>query len=347
MKQEACFWPRWRARLTPTHWTAPEEPAEWPQTAPSNRRKVGRAPEEDVQERAAAATRVRGHGICSGAAGQSPSYVTVLIIATLFGETVSFFREVPFTEFFFGTKWTPLFEPESFGIWPLIFGTLNVLLYSLLFALPLGLAAAIYLSEYAHPNSRRILKPILEALAGVPTVVYAFFALTFITEDVLRPVLGDDRVPIFNSLAASVVMAVMILPTIASVSEDAMSSVPRDLREAAYGLGATRLEVAFKVVFPAALSGIVAAVLLAMARVIGETMIVAIAAGSTPNISLHPLSTIQTMTGYMLQVGLGDAARGTTDYSSLFAVASTLFVFTFITNVAAAYIVSKFREAYD
>lgn len=281
------------------------------------------------------------------ACGTISLVITALIIFTLFGETANFFREVSAIDFFFGTKWTPLFEPESFGIWPLIFGTLNVLFYSLLFALPLGLASAIYLSEYAHPNSRRILKPILEALAGVPTVVYAFFALTFITEDVLRPILGDDRVPIFNSLAASLVMAVMILPTIASVSEDAMSNVPRDLREAAYGLGATRLEVAFKVVFPAALSGVVAAVLLAMARVIGETMIVAIAAGSTPNISMSPLATIQTMTGYMLQVGLGDAARGTTDYTSLFAVASTLFVFTFATNVAASYIVSKFREEYD
>ncbi len=281
------------------------------------------------------------------ACGSITLIVTVLIISTLFGETVSFFRDVSFADFFLSTKWTPLFEPENFGIWPLIFGTLNVLFYSLLFALPLGLASAIYLSEYAHPNSRRILKPILEALAGVPTVVYAFFALTFITEDFLRPLLGAERVPIFNSLAASLVMAVMILPTIASVSEDAMANVPRDLREAAYGLGATRLEVAMKVVFPAALSGIVAAVLLAIARVIGETMIVAIAAGSTPNMSLLPLDTIQTMTGFMLQVGLGDAARGTTDYTSLFAVASTLFVFTFITNVAAAMIVSKFREAYD
>lgn len=273
--------------------------------------------------------------------------ITALIVITLFGETVNFFREVPITDFFFDTTWTPLFEPTHFGIWPLVFGTLNVLFYSLLFALPLGLAAAIYLSEYAHPNTRRILKPILEALAGVPTVVYAFFALTFITEDFLRPILGDQRVPIFNSLSASLVMAVMILPTIASVSEDAMANVPRDLREAAYGLGATRLEVAFRVVFPAALSGVVAAILLAIARVIGETMIVAIAAGSTPNITLLPLESIQTMTGYMLQVGLGDAARGTTDYTSLFAVASTLFVFTFIVNVAASLIVAKFREAYD
>ncbi len=273
---------------------------------------------------------------------------TGAIIVTLFGETIAFFGEVPIQDFLFSTRWQALIPgSESFGVWELVVGTLNVLLYSLLIALPLGLAAAVYLSEYAHPRTRRILKPMLEALAGVPTVVYAFFALTLITEDVLRPIFGADRVPIFNSLAASIVMAIMILPTIASVSEDAMSSVPRDLREAAYGLGATRLEVAFKVVFPAALSGIIAAVLLAMARVIGETMIVAIAAGSTPNLTLSPLASIQTMTGYMLQVGLGDAARGTTQYNSLFAVASTLFVFTFFVNVLATWIVNKFREAYD
>lgn len=272
---------------------------------------------------------------------------TLLIVVTLFGETVAFFEEVSPREFFFTTQWQALFEPETFGIWELVAGTLNVLLWSLLLAVPVGLAAAVYLSEYAHPNVRRLLKPVLEALAGVPTVVYAFFALTFITEDFLRPLLGNDRVPIFNAFSASLIMAVMILPTIASVSEDAMSSVPRDLREAAYGLGSTRLEVAFKVVFPAALSGIIAAILLAVARVIGETMIVAIAAGSTPNLTLMPLESIQTMTGYMLQIALGDVGRGTTQYTSLFAVASTLFVFTFIINVVATMIVNRFREAYD
>jgi len=272
---------------------------------------------------------------------------TALIIFTLFGETAAFFGEIAVTEFFFTTQWQALFEPQTFGIWELVAGTLNVLLWSLLFAVPIGLAAAVYLSEYAHPNVRRLLKPILEALAGVPTVVYAFFALTFVTEDFLRPLLGNERVPIFNAFSASLIMAVMILPTIASVSEDAMSNVPRDLREAAYGLGSTRLEVAFKVVFPAALSGIIAAILLAIARVIGETMIVAVAAGSTPNLTLMPLESIQTMTGYMLQIALGDAGRGTTQYTSLFAVASTLFIFTFIINVIATIIVNRFREAYD
>ena len=271
---------------------------------------------------------------------------TLLIILTLAGETKRFFDEVPVEDFLFGTTWR-IQEPLSFGIWELVAGTINVLIWSLVFALPLGLASAIYLSEYANPRVRRILKPLLEALAGVPTVVYAFFALTFITGDVLRPLLGEDHVPIFNSLSASLVMAVMILPTIASVSEDAMSNVPRELREAAYGLGSTRLEVAVKVVFPAALSGIIAAILLAIARVIGETMIVAVAAGSTPNLTLMPLESIQTMTGFMLQVALGDVARGDIQYTSLFAVGSALFVFTFIINVAATLIVNRFREAYD
>jgi phosphate transport system permease protein len=255
--------------------------------------------------------------------------------------------QVPIRDFLFDTRWTPQFEPTHFGVWPLVFGTLNVLIWSMLFALPLGLAAAVFLSEYAHPNTRRVLKPVLEALAGVPTVVYAFFALTVVTQEFLRPLLGDDRVPIFNSLSASIVMAVMILPTIASVSEDAMSSVPRELREAAYGLGATRLEVAARVVFPAALGGIIASVLLAVSRVIGETMIVGVAAGSTPQITLNPLESVQTMTGYMLAIGLGDLARGTIDYMSIFAVASALFIFTLFANIAATILVRKFKEQYE
>jgi phosphate transport system permease protein len=283
---------------------------------------------------------------------------TVLIVTILFREAFGFFQVVAPTDFFLKTKWQALFEPQLFGIWELVFGTFAIVFWSLLLAVPLGLAAAVYMSEYAHPNSRRILKPLLEALSGVPTVVYAFFALTFITEDVLRPLFGNERVPIFNVIAASIVMAVAILPIIASVSEDAMANVPRELREAAYGLGSTRLEVSFKVVFPAALSGIIAAILLAVSRVIGETMIVAIAAGSTPNIAWStlgpiplpipdPFASIQTMTGYMLQVGLGDAAQGTLQYDSLFAVGATLFTMTFVLNIAASYIVSKFREAYD
>ena len=271
---------------------------------------------------------------------------TALIIIVLARETASFFQDVSFRQFFLETKWQPLFKPESFGIWELVAGTANVVFWSLAMALPIGLATAIYLSEYAAPRTRRVLKPILEALAGVPTVVYAYFALNVVTQDILRPILGQD-VPIFNALSASIMLAVMILPTIASISEDAMATVPRDLREAAYGLGATRLEVSIRVVVPAALSGIIASILLAIARVVGETMIVAIAAGSTPNLTLWPLSTIQTMTGYMLQVGLGDAARGTIDYRALFAVGSMLFVITLLFNIGATWFVGRFREEYE
>jgi phosphate transport system permease protein len=271
---------------------------------------------------------------------------TALIIYVLFSETSTFFRDVSLQEFFGGTTWRPLFKPVSFGVWELVAGTANVVLWSMVMALPLGLATAVYLSEYASRRTRQLLKPMLEALAGVPTVVFAYFAINVITLDLLRPVFGNE-LPVFNSLAASIMLAVMILPTIASISEDAMASVPRDLREAAYGLGATRLEVSWRVVVPAALSGIVASVLLAIARVVGETMIVAVAAGSTPNLTLSPLESIQTMTGYMLQVGLGDAARNTVEYQSLFAVGAMLFMMTLAFNVGAHFLVARFREEYD
>jgi phosphate transport system permease protein len=270
---------------------------------------------------------------------------TFAIIFVLAGETLAFFREVSLSDFFLETRWRPLSSNASFGIWELVAGTLNVVIWSVVIAVPIGLASAIYLSEYASRRTRNVLKPVLEALAGVPTVVYAYFALNFVTLEILRPVFGND-VPIFNALAASTMLAVMILPTIASISEDAMTSVPRDLREAAYGLGATKLEVAIRVVLPAALSGVIASILLAVARVVGETMIVAIAAGSTPNLTLWPLSTIQTMTGFMLQVGLGDAARGTVDYQSLFAVGSMLFIITLMFNIAATWFVGRYREVY-
>lgn len=272
---------------------------------------------------------------------------TLLILGVLIRETLTFFQEVSPADFFLETEWQPLFEPVSFGIWELVVGTLNVTFWALVFAVPIGLMIAIYLSEYAHPNTRKVLKPFLEALAGVPTVVYAYFALTFVTQDLLRPLFGPENVPVFNALSASLMLAVMVLPTIASISEDAMSNVPRDLREAAYGLGSTRLEVALRVVVPAALSGIIAAILLAIARVVGETMIVAIAAGSTPNLTLHPLEPVQTMTGFMLQVGLGDVQRGSVDYQSLFAVGMMLFVITLMFNIAAYFFVRRYREEYE
>lgn len=268
------------------------------------------------------------------------------IVFTLLEESVLFFEDIPVQDFLFKADWQALQEPQRFGIWELVAGTANVVLWSMIFALPIGLMAAVFLSEYATSRARNILKPVLEVLAGVPTVVYAFFALTFVTQDVLRPLFGDS-ISFQNSLGASIVMAVMILPTIASVSEDAMSNVPRELREGAYGLGATRLEVATRVVFPAALPGIIASVLLAISRVIGETMIVAVAAGSTPNLTLSPLEGIQTMTGFMLQVSGGDVARGSTQYESLFAVGLALFVLTFMLNFVAQVIVERYQEKYD
>ncbi|MGB2695800.1 MAG: phosphate ABC transporter permease subunit PstC [Dehalococcoidia bacterium] len=275
------------------------------------------------------------------------SFVTTgLIIYVLFSESLTLFQSISLADFFFHTHWQPLFEPVSFGIWDLVAGTLNVVLWSLVMAVPIGMAAAIYLGEYAAPRTRKVLKPILEALASVPTVVYAYFALTVVTPQILRPIFGQD-ISVFNALAASIMLAVMILPTIASISEDAMSNVPRDLREAAYALGATRLEVAIRVVVPAALSGIIASILLSIARVIGETMIVAVAAGSTPNLTLSPLESIQTMTGYMLQVALGDAARGTIDYQTIFGVGATLFMMTLGFNITAHLLVARFREVYE
>jgi phosphate transport system permease protein len=273
-------------------------------------------------------------------------FTTAAIVLVLVSESLPFFREVSLTEFLDPrVEWQPLFRPVGFGIWELIAGTMNVVLWSLVMAVPVGLGAAVYLSEYAHPRTRAVLKPLLEALASIPTVVYAYFALTFVTLDILRPLFGSS-ISIFNALGASVVMAIMLIPTIASISEDAMSAVPRELREGAYGLGSTRLEVASRVVFPAALSGIIASILLAIARVVGETMIVAVAAGSTPDLTLNPLATIQTMTGFMLQVGLGDAARGSVEYQSLFAVGLTLFLMTMTFNIAATWFVRRYREVY-
>jgi phosphate transport system permease protein len=270
---------------------------------------------------------------------------TGLIIYVLFSETATFFQNVSPADFFLETNWEPQLGALTFGVWELVAGTVNVVFWALIMAVPVGLASAIYLNEYAQPSIRRVLKPVLEALAGVPTVVYAYFALLVITPEILRPIFGD--LPPFNALSASIMLAVMALPTIASVSEDAMASVPRDLREAAYGLGATRLEVAVRIVVPAALSGIIASILLAIARAVGETMIVAVAAGSTPNLTMDPREPVQTMTGYMLQIGLGDAARGTVDYQSIFAVGAMLFVMTLIFNIAANVLVRRFREEYE
>ena len=271
-------------------------------------------------------------------------FTTIGIVSILVFEATLFFQEVSIVEFLTGTKWTPLFASKHFGIWPLIAGTMLTSVGAMIVALPLGLLSAIFLAEYAPPNVRRILKPVLEVLAGIPTVVYGYFALLFVTP-LLRQI--SDDISVFNGLSASIVMGIMILPMVSSLSQDAMLAVPRSLREGAFALGATKLEVATKVVVPAALSGIVAAFILAMSRAIGETMIVTVAAGQNPNFTLNPFVPIETMTAFIVQVSLGDAPNGTLAFRTLFAVGLSLFVITLCMNLLSQFIVRKFREAYE
>jgi phosphate transport system permease protein len=268
---------------------------------------------------------------------------TVGVIAVLLFETVEFFREVPLVRFLTETEWTPLFAEKRFGILVLLSATLLTSFGAMLVALPLGLLVAIYLSEYAAPTTRRVVKPALEVLAGIPTVVYGYFALLSITP-VLQALIPQTAV--FNGAAASIAMGIMILPLISSLSEDALAAVPRALREGAYALGATRFEVATQVVLPAALSGIIAAFILAVSRAIGETMIVAIAAGMSPTLTLNPLVPIETMTAYIVQVSLGDTPFGSLEYKTIFAVGTTLFVLTLLLNIASQWVLARFREVY-
>jgi phosphate transport system permease protein len=272
---------------------------------------------------------------------------TIGIVVALAEPTVEFFGDVGVGEFFTGTDWSPLFEPPSFGMLPLVGGTLVTTLWALVVCIPFGLGAAIYMSEYARPRTRGVLKPLLEVLAGIPTVVYGFFALTFVTP-LLQDIwfLGDDP-GVFNALSAGLVMGVMILPTVASLSEDAMAAVPQDLRAGAFALGATRMHVATRVVVPAALSGIVASFVLGISRAVGETMIVLIAAGGTPNLSFNPTEAMQTMTAFIASAGIGDQPTGSVGYKTIFAVGSSLFVATFVMNVLSIRLVRKYREVYE
>lgn len=269
---------------------------------------------------------------------------TVGIILVLIVEASRFFVEVSIFEFLLGTQWAPLFQPQHFGVLPLLVGSLVVSVIAAIVALPIGLASAIYLSEYASPTVRRIIKPTLEVLAGVPTVVYGYFALTFVTP-LIREVWPDTS--IFNALSASLVIGVMIIPLVASLSEDALSAVPRSLREGAYALGATKLEVSVKTVLPAALSGIVASFILALSRAIGETMIVTIAAGATPNMAVDPLQSVQTMTAYMVQVSMGEVVFGSVEYQTIFAVGLALFAITLVMNIISIAVLRHFREVYE
>ena len=278
---------------------------------------------------------------------KSASLITILttigILWVLLSESYSFFKEVSIIEFLTDTQWTPLFVRKHFGILPLVAGTLLTTFVAILVALPIGITIAIYLSEYAPKRFKKIIKPLLEILAAVPTVVYGFFALMVVTpflQSIIPSMAG------FNSLSAGIVMGIMIIPFISSLSEDALSSVPKSLREASYGMGATRFQTAFKVMVPAASSGIIVSVILAFSRAIGETMIVAIAAGQQPRLTMNPLVPVETITAYIVQVCLGDVPHGSLEYKTIFAAGITLFVFTFILNNISFWIRKKFREEY-
>jgi phosphate transport system permease protein len=270
--------------------------------------------------------------------------VTVGIILVLAVEAFSFFQEVSIVDFFTDTQWTPLFTKKHYGILPLLTGTLLTTFIAISVALPIGLTISIYLSEYAPRSFRKTVKPLLELLAAVPTVVYGFFALVVVTPFLQQfiPSLSG-----FNSLSAGIVMGIMIIPFVSSLSEDALFAVPKALREASYGMGATRLQTAFKVVVPAASSGIIVSIILAISRAIGETMIVAIAAGQQPRLTLDPTVPVETITAYIVQVSLGDVAHGSLEYKTIFAAGITLFALTFLLNTISFQIRKKYREKYD
>ena len=271
-------------------------------------------------------------------------FTTIGIIGVLLVDAIEFFRLVSPWEFYTGTEWTALFDRE-FGVIPIVIGTLVITVVAMAVAVPMGIMSAIYLSEYAPRRARAILKPALELLAGIPTIVYGFFALTFITPNLIRPIFDD--VGVFNALSAGVAVGIMILPMVASLSEDAMNSVPNALREGAFALGGTKFEVATRIVFPAALSGIFASIILAVSRAIGETMIVVIAAGNRAQLTANPLEQVQAMTSYIVGVISGDAAVGGRIYYSLFAVGFTLFVMTLLLNIFSQWLVGRYREVYQ
>ena len=271
-------------------------------------------------------------------------FTTIGILWVLLSQSLIFFKEVSLVEFLTAREWTPLFVNKKFGILPLLSGTALTTFVAISVAFPLGLTIAIYLSEYAAPRTRNIFKPMLEILAAVPTVVYGFFALTVVTP-YLKTIFPD--ISTFNALSAGIVMGVMIIPMISSLSEDALHSVPNSLREAAFGMGATKFQTSFRVLIPAASSGIIVSIILALSRAIGETMIVTIAAGQQPNLTFNPLETVETITAYIVQVSLGDVPYGSIEYRTIFAAGLTLFVFTFILNNISFFIRKRFQEKYE
>lgn len=273
----------------------------------------------------------------------SSIFITISIVIVLSYETLEFFKEVSIYEFFTGTIWAPLFEPPKFGILPLVMGTLLTTFIAILVALPLGLMCAVYLSEYAPHKVREIIKPILELLAAVPTVVYGYFALLFLTP-ILQNFLPD--LSGFNALSPGIIIGIMIIPYVSSVSEDSMRAVPMHIREGSYAMGATKFQTAFKVIIPSAFSGIAAAFLIGISRAVGETMVVAIAAGMMPNFTINPYEPVQTLTAYIVQVSLGDVPHGSIEYKTIFAAGMTLFMMTLFFNIVGFWLRKKIREAY-
>jgi phosphate transport system permease protein len=295
----------------------------------------------DIRRRRRVAEQAIGIGLAF--CGSLSILTTLGIVAVLVIETVAFFREAPIWQFLTDTQWTPLFANKHFGIWPLVCGTALTSVIAILVAMPLGLLSAIYLSEFAKEPVRRTVKPLLEILAGIPTVVYGYFALLFVTPLLQRVI---PQLAGFNALSPGIVMGIMIIPLVASLSEDAMYAVPQGLREAAYALGSSTLQVSLRVVVPAAFSGIAASFLLAISRAIGETMIVAIAAGQQPRLTLNPLVPVETMTAYIVQVSLGDTPTGTLEFKTIFAVGMALFVSTLGLNLVSLWLRERFREKY-
>jgi phosphate transport system permease protein len=322
-------------RATPASHTAYPTPAGAAQRAGFPEVAWDRAPSKAPRERVIATV--------LGASALVSIATTLGIAGLLLTESFGFFREVSLREFLGDTRWTPQFVEQHFGIWPLAAGTLLTTAISAVVAIPFGLAAAVYLAEYAPGGVRRVLKPSLELLAGVPTVVYGYFALTFVTPMLQRI---WPQLQVYNALSAGLVVGIMIMPMVASLSEDALRAVPRGLAEGAYALGATKVETVMRVVLPGALSGVIASFILALSRAIGETMIVTLAAGATPNLTLDPSQSVQTMTAFIVQVSLGDTPEGSAVYNSIFAVGLLLFILTFGLNLLANAVVRRFRENY-
>jgi phosphate transport system permease protein len=271
---------------------------------------------------------------------------TAGIIIVLAVQTIEFFFQVSPIAFLTGTKWSAAIRPYAFGILPLVSGTVLIAGIAMLVAVPLGLLAAILLSDYASPRVRTVVKPLLELIAGIPTIVFGYFAISFLAPQVLQPLLGKENIGTFSALSAGIVVGLLVTPLITSISEDAMRAVPRGMREGAFAMGATRFEVVRKVVFPAAISGIMASVILAMSRAIGETMAVSLAGGDKPQLSLDPTESIQTMTAFIAQIAIGETAQGSIQYKSLFAVGAMLFVMTLILNLISGWVVRRFRTVY-